>query len=251
MRADQNVDRHFDQNADLDDEAIDEAQPLKEPASAAFIVCALITLLFAVAAIACAFKPHIGQYLQTPRWTIAHLALLPAAMALASGIAAIAVRPLGYGRGLLAWLLACVVWLLVTAAILLFAFRHPVEFFARYSNGTAQGQASGAPRQQLLAFSYEGGRTLSGTRTTYSLTWVGGKNANCAMPGLAAPGQCTLMECVVEKTWWVAGGSYTRSWQIAPLSEPDKIRNAQCLIVDPMTVKNGDYDAQGRRSVQN
>jgi hypothetical protein len=249
MRAEQNP--GLDDDLDDDDEAFDEAQPFREPASATFIVCALITLLFAAASIACAFKPHVGQYLQTSHWTIAHLALLLGAFAVASGLAAIAVRPLGHGRGLLAWPLACVAWLLVAAAILLFAFRHPVEFFARHDNGAAQGQASGAPQQQLLAFSYEGGRTLSGTRTTYSLTWVGSQSANCAMPGLAAPGQCTLMECVVEKTWWLAGGSYTRSWQIAPLSEPDKIRNAQCLIVDPMTVKTGDYDAQGRRSAQN
>lgn len=241
-----------DRNTDLDDDdAFDEAQSFKEPASAAFIVCALITLLFAVAAIACAFKPHIGQYLQTPRWTVAHLALLLGALALASGIAAIAVRPLGCGRNLLAWPLACAVWLLVTAAILLFAFRHPVEFFVRHSDGTTQGEASGVPQAQLLAFSYDGGRKLSGVRTTYGLTWVGGQHANCAMPGLAAPGQCTLMECVVERTWWLAGGSYTRSWQIAPLSEPDKIRDAQCLIVDPMTIKKGDYNAQGRRIVQN
>lgn len=241
-----------DPNADLDDdEAYAEAQPHKEPASAAFIACALVTLLFAVAAIACAFKPHIGQYLQTPRWTVAHLALLLGALALASGVAAFAVRPLGCGRGLLAWPLACVAWLLVAAAILLFAFRHPVEFFVRHGDGAAQGQVSGAPQEQFLAFSHEGGRKLSGIRTTYSLTWVGGQSANCSMPGLAAPGQCTLMECVVEKTWWLAGGSFTRSWQIPPLSEPDKIRNAQCRIVDPMTVKTGDYDAQGRRSVQN
>ena len=241
-----------DQNPGLDDdETLGEAQAFREPASAAFIACALVTLLFAAAAIACAFKPPVGQYLQTPRWTVAHLALLLGALALASGVAAIAVRPLGHGRGLLAWPLACVVWLLVAAAILLFAFRHPVEFFARHSDGAVQGQASGAPQEELLAFSYENGRKLSGIRTTYSLTWVGGQHANCSMPGLAAPGQCTLMECVVEKTWWLAGGSYTRSWQIAPLSEPDRIRNAQCLIVDPMTVKNGDYDAQGRRSVQN
>lgn len=234
-----------------DDEAFDEAQPYKEPASGAFVACALITLLFAVAAIACAFKPPVGQYLQAPHWTVAHLALLLGALALASGIAAIAVWPLGSGRGLLAWPLACAVWLLVAAAVLLFAFRHPVEFFARHSDSVARGQAAGAPQEQLLAFSHEDGRKLSGTRTTYSLTWVGGRSANCSMPGLAAPGQCTLMECVVEKTWWLAGGSYTRSWQVAPLSEPDKIRNAQCRIVDPMTIKAGDYDAQGRRSVQN
>ncbi len=236
---------------DENDETPGQAQSFTEPASAAFIACALITLLFAVTAIACAFEPHIGQYLQTPRWTVAHLALLLGALALASGVAAIAVRPLGYGRGPLAWPLACLVWLLVAAAILLFAFRHPVEFFVRHDNGVAQGQTSGVPQEQFLAFSYEGGRKLAGIRTTYSLTWVGGSSANCAMPGLAAPGQCTLMECVTEKTWWLAGGSYTRSWQIAPLSEPDKIRNAQCRIVDPMTVKTGDYDTQGRRSVQN
>jgi hypothetical protein len=240
-----------DRNPDRDDEAFDDEEPIKEPASAAFIVCALITLLFAAAAIGCAFKPHIGQYLQTARWTVAHLALLLGALALASGVAAIAVRPLGYGRGLLAWPLACVVWLLVAAAILLFGFRHPFEFFVRHGQDVAQAHAAAAPREQLLAFSHDGGRKLWGTRAVYSLTWVGVPNADCSLPGLAAPGQCTLMECVTEKTWWLAGGSYTRSWQIAPLSEPDRIRGAQCRIVDPMTIKPGDYDAQGRRSAQN
>ncbi|MGN6578879.1 MAG: hypothetical protein ACTHJ1_02690 [Bordetella sp.] len=248
MRTDLNPEPDLDEDYD---EALDPEQPLREPASAVLIAWALITFLFAVAAIACAFKPHIGQYLQTSRWTVAHLALLLGTFALASGVAAIAVRPLGYGRSLLAWTLGCMVWLLVAAAILLFAFRHPLEFFVRHSDGIAQGSTAGTPQEQLLAFSYESGRKLSGVRTTYSLTWVGGQHANCSMPGLAAPGQCTLMECVVEKTWWLAGGSYTRSWQIAPLSEPDKIRNARCRIVDPMTVKNGDYDARGRRSAQN
>lgn len=238
------------QNSDYGDEAFDEAEPIREPTSATFIACALITLIFAAAAIACAFKPHIGQYLQTARWTVAHLALLLGALALASGVAAIAVRPLGYGRGLLAWPLACVVWLLVAAAILLFGLRHPFEFFVRHGQGITQDHAAGVPQEQLLAFSREGGRALWGSRAVYSLTWVGVPNANCSLPGLAAPGQCTLMECVTEKTWWLAGGSFTRSWQIAPLSEPDKIRGAQCHIVDPMTIKPGDYDAQGQRSAQ-
>lgn len=59
------------------------------------------------------------------------------------------------------------------------------------------------------------------------------------------------MACVAEKTWWLAGASYTRSWQVAPLSQPDEIRGEQCHIVDPMTIKPGDYDAQGRRSARN
>ncbi|WP_019939366.1 hypothetical protein [Bordetella sp. FB-8] len=239
----------YDETSD-GDQALDETEPLKEPMSAAFIACALITSLFALAAILCAFKPHIGQYLRTAHWTVAHLALLLGALAVASGVATIAIRPLGYGRDLLAWPLAGLVWLLVAAAILLFGFRHPFEFFAHYGKDTAQGQTYGVPRSQLLAFSSEGGRKLWGTRTTYSLTWVGGPSAHCAFPGLAAPGQCTLMECVAEKTWWLAGASFTRSWQVTPLSKTDEIRNAQCRIVDPMTIKPGDYDAQGQRSVQ-
>ncbi len=241
---------NYDDTAD-DDEAFDQTEPLREPMSAAFIACALTTFLFAAAAIASAFKPPVGQYLQTGHWTVAHLALLLGALAVASGIAAIAVRPLGYGRDLLAWPLACLVWLLVAAAILLFGLRHPFEFFVHYGKTAVHSQASGAPREQLLAFSHEAGRNLWGTRTTYSLTWVGRASANCALPGLAAPGQCTLMACVAEKTWWLAGASYTRSWQVAPLSQPDEIRGEQCHIVDPMTIKPGDYDAQGRRSARN
>ena len=234
-------------NSDTD--SAGAAKPARRPASSTFIVFTLMMAIFAFAAAIAAFDRHIGVFLRTTHWEVSHLTLLLGTLALASGIAAVAIRPLGRGHAMLAWPLGWAIWLLVVAAALLFVFRYPVEFYVRYNKNTVEDHVDAVLEEQSLVFNNESsGKALTGTRTTYALTWVG-PTASCTIFTLAQPGQCRLMECVVQKTWWLAGGRFDHTWNVAHLSAPDEIRNVQCREVDPKAVKPGSYDQQGRRSV--
>lgn len=224
------------------------ARPGRRTASSTFIVFTSMMAIFAFAAAIAAFNRHIGVFLRTAHWEVSHLTLFLGMLALASGIAAVAVRPLGRGRAMLAWPLGWAIWLLVVAAALLFVFRYPIEFYVQYNKNTVGDHVHAVLEEQALVFNNESsGKALTGARTTYALTWVG-PTTSCTIFTLAQPGQCRLMECVVQQTWWLAGGRFDHTWNVARLSTPDEIRNVRCREMDPKAIKPGSYDEQGRRS---
>lgn len=132
----------------------DMEKPKRKPASPTFITFTLAMSLFAFMAAICAFNPHIGNYLRTPHWEANHLTLFMGTFALASGIAAVAIRPLGRGRGALAWPMACAIWLLVAGGTLLFVLRYPAEFSVQYNKNIVEDQVPDALEEQALVFNH-------------------------------------------------------------------------------------------------
>ncbi|HEU0231038.1 MAG TPA: hypothetical protein VFR20_10730 [Burkholderiaceae bacterium] len=217
----------------------------KKPSSS-FIAFSLLMAVFAFAAAITAFNPHIGVYLRTPHWSMDHLTLLLATLALASGISAVVGRRAS--RTLLAWSTSCAAWLLVVVVALLFLFRYPAEFYVQHNKNVVEDHVPEVLEEQALVFNHSSKRPLWGSRTTYGLTWLGPASA-CVAPALAQPGQCKLMECVVDRSHWLAGARIDHSWNVQPFSDADELRDVQCHEVDPAKIKPGDYDDQGRRSV--